>query len=116
MALILSVFLENMMSKQLIFCVETNNINSNQVQKREFYDIKKYCQDKGYSLVWFNLGIEDVFYGHRVEKKDKTKEAAKFRSRHLIKNVKEVDFKKKKETQHGSNLALVLDELLERKE
>lgn len=181
MVLILSVFLENMMSKQLIFCVETNskaltdsiyineyvreyylinndikitfikmaskqkykskdvcasikkcismfqgesfilmcidtdNINSNQVQKKEFYDIQKYCDNNGYHIIWFNLDIEDVFYGHRVEKKDKTKEAAKFRSRHLIKNVKEVDFKKKIETQHGSNLAIILDEILERK-
>ncbi len=182
MVLILSVYLENMMSKQLIFCVETNskaltdsiyineyvrefylinndikitfvkmaskqkykskdvcanikksesmfkgdsfvlmcvdtdNINSNQVQKKEFYDIQKYCEDNGYRMIWFNLDIEDVFYGHRIEKKDKTKEAGKFRNKHLIEKIKEVDFKKRIETQHGSNLALILDELLERKE
>lgn len=96
----------------VLMCIDTDNLNSNQTQKKEYEKIKTYCKEKDYFLIWFHIDIEDVFQGHKVDNKQKVKEASNFQKHKMIKNLDLSVFEKNKESQHGSNLGLVLEEIL----
>jgi hypothetical protein len=93
----------------VLMCIDTDKLTSDPVQKKEFEEIKAYCDSNHYSLVWFNIDIEDVFQGHRVEASSKVKEAANYQRSHKINELDLSLFQKKAETQHGSNLMIALE-------
>lgn len=96
----------------MLLCIDTDKINSDSVQKREFEDIKLYCRDNNYKIVWFNADIEDVFLGHKVDAKSKVKEAAKYQKNGLVSKLDVSVMERNIETQHGSNLVKVLKVIL----
>ena len=52
----------------ILMCIDTDQFTSNPVQQREFDEIRKFCEENQYYLVWFHVDIEDVFQGHRIDR------------------------------------------------
>ena len=52
----------------IIYCFDTDNINSNIDEKNIFEEELKYCVNNNFSLIWFNYNIEYVLLGCDVEK------------------------------------------------
>ena len=96
----------------ILMCIDTDNFASNPIQRREFDGIEKYCEENHYHLIWFNIDIEDVFQGHRIDSKSKVAEAAKFQRNKLIEKIDLSLFKKNKASIHGSNLCNILKDIL----
>ena len=80
--------------------------------------IIKYCNDNNYNLVWMNLDVEDVFWGEQVPDKDKKRKAVEFQSKKdkLLPNVKGLESNSPLKKRHQSNLLLVCDTFLKRKQ
>ena len=65
-------------SVKVIYCVDTDRIEVNASQKKEFEGIVDYCNEKNYELIWFCHDIEEVFLGHSVSDSEKRACATKF--------------------------------------
>lgn len=100
---------------KVIYCVDTDAYESNYGQKKEFDDIKSFCEKNNYDLIWFCHDVEEVFLGKQVEKSKKVKEASAFRSGRGIEHVQEEKLSATEIRNKCSNLLRVLDKYLERR-
>lgn len=97
----------------VIYCIDTDSIDSNADRRREFNDIEAYCIRNNYELIWFNRDIEEVYIGERVSNSDKKKVAKQFRSRKQINTVKESSLSATVETMpKKSNILNILKKYL----
>ena len=102
------------MSKQFLFCLETNkkadtdNFSVDPDRLKELNSITKYCNDHNYELITFCLDIEDVYLGNTVSNTQKVKAASKFTNKDGVTNINE-------KNRHKSNILLVLNQLFVRK-
>lgn len=62
----------------IVYCFDTDKIDSvaEDLEKTKTY--KKYCIDNGYKFVWFCYDIEMVFIGRSVPDSEKEEESKKF--------------------------------------
>ena len=72
---------------RVIYCLDCDEYDSNPDDANFLEDAKKYCDDKGYDLVWFCKDIERVYIGKIVDDSQKKREAATFKVKNLITNV-----------------------------
>lgn len=99
---------------KVLLCIDIDNITSSDVSadnKSLNHRIKKYCEEKGYELIWFYENIEQVFWGFDVPDKEKTKRAEDYIRKELYKDInkKALSCDKFDETKKGtSNLIFVL--------
>ena len=100
----------------VIYVIDTDNIESNQTQLKEFEDIKNYCRDEGYEFVFMCRCSEEVFLGKLVEDKEKTATANRFMMRREICSIEENKLNCEHLKRGTSNLLSVLDKYLERNE
>lgn len=68
----------------VIFCIDTDDCKTDPDRKREFEEIKQYCNEKDYDLIWFCRDIEEVFWGKRITSSDKKDHAKRFRANSII--------------------------------
>lgn len=99
----------------VVYCIDTDNYESNHEQKKEFEEIEKFCTQNGYELVWFCHDVEEVFLGRKVANSDKRKEAEAFRKNRMIEQVEEEQLMSKTRRKHTSNLLTVVDKYLDKK-
>lgn len=99
----------------VVYFIDTDDINTNQDRQREFKDIQSYCDSKGFELVWFCRDIEEVYWGGKVEKGEKTKVLARYRNNKCIDSVDEKLLKSAQIHNKRSNILSVLDKYLSRK-
>ena len=100
---------------KVIYCIDTDAYESSYEHQRELENIKRFCIQKGYELIWFCHDVEDVFLGKQIVDSEKVKEAATFRRKRMI---EQVDCKKLTVTslrKNTSNILTVLDKYLEKK-
>jgi hypothetical protein len=73
--------------------------------------VKKYCQDNKFQLIWFVKTIEDVMWGSTINKKEKSKKALQFISRHQIEKVEKSNLEAHANVNklHKSNILTVLN-------
>lgn len=79
-------------------------------------NVIEYCHKNGYSIIWMNKNIEDVCLHHEVEKRQKTKEASKFKTSYAIHSIDKKKLSQESaNTRHTSNILIELDKVLHRK-
>lgn len=98
----------------VIYCIDTDNIQVDQDQKREFYEIKDYCISKGYEFVWFCRDVEEVYWGKRIANSEKVIASSRFRSSNQLKKVDEKSLSSSRILVKRSNLLSILDKYLKR--
>jgi hypothetical protein len=96
----------------VVYCADVDSIGSDSYQLKIHEELKDYCNKNNYSFIWFNEDIESVYLGKKVANKEKVKESVRFTKNKLISNIKKEDLRKKKDTEKGSNILLVLEKLI----
>lgn len=96
----------------VIYCIDTDRYDADPAQMRELNEIKHYCEQQGYDLIWFCRDVEDVYWGKQIHKDEKTKAAAKFRSSKRIKSIADQNLRCEDYSRHRSNILQVLDRYL----
>jgi len=99
----------------VVYCIDTDQIESNQMHKMEFDNISDYCKNNDCELIWFCHDIEEVFIGKKVKDSEKRKTAAEFRKKECVKKLNFNDMRSNKQLKGKSNLLLVMDKYLDRK-
>ena len=79
--------------------------------------IECFAKNKNRELIWFNEDIEDVMLGRKIPRKDKKREAIIFASKMKYKEVSIESLSNRDflRIRHTSNLLLVIDQFLRRK-
>lgn len=99
----------------VIYFIDTDDCNADAVRKKEFDTIEKYCLNNGYKLAYFCHDVEDVFWGMKVEDKQKVKKANEFVAKNKIKDVDINNLNCNVFKRHKSNIMLILDNYWVRK-
>lgn len=99
----------------VIYCIDTDQYEKNPNHKKEYDEIQKYCEHENYEMVWFCHDVEEVFIGYKVSDSDKTKKAAEFVKKNIVKNVNYKKLSSDKLIKNTSNMLLVFDKYLQRK-
>lgn len=73
----------------VVYCIDTDKYESDATHKKEFDDISKFCEEKGYELVWFCHDIEEVYLGNSVNNSVKKIESIRFSKSRGIDNISE---------------------------
>lgn len=101
---------------EVLLCIDTDQMNTNPTQAKEFEEIQKYVEQNKYHLVWFSSVIEEVFLGKKVSDDQKVIEAGKFQRNKQISKVDINLLKRTSPNGKGSNIMNVLTELLNKKQ
>ena len=101
---------------RIIYCVDTDDWKTNPQQKKEWQEVQDFCRTHGYDLIWFCRDIEEVFIGFRVDSSVKAEYAAQFRQSKAIQKLEPDRLSHEEVKERYSNILLVLDQYLERKE
>lgn len=99
----------------VVYCIDTDNYNSNYEDTVRFSEIEEFCSQKGFSLVWFCKDIEDVFLHKKIPNHEKKKVAIQFSKSKNTGLATENDFKAKSIFNQKSNILNVFDNILVRK-
>lgn len=99
----------------VIYCIDTDKIDMEVKMTEKYKEIKSFCDNKGFDLVWFYRDIEEVYYGHTISKKDKIMEAKKFNNMDGLGKATIQTLCANDLCRYKSNLLLVLDKYLTRK-
>lgn len=102
-------------SSMVIYYIDTDQYEKNPNHKKEYDEIQKYCEHENYEMVWFCHDVEEVFIGYKVSDSDKTKKAAEFVKKNIVKNVNYKKLSSDKLIKNTSNMLLVFDKYLQRK-
>ncbi len=102
-------------SSMVIYCIDTDQYEKNPNHKKEYDEIQKYCEHENYEMVWFCHDVEEVFIGYKVSDSDKTKKAAEFVKKNIVKNFNYKKLSSDKLIKNTSNMLLVFDKYLQRK-
>lgn len=100
---------------KVIYFFDCDDFDTNRVEMDFLKNAKEYCDEKQYEFVWFCKDIERVYIGKKVPKSEKTKEAAKFKSRKIIQQTDERKLMVSNYVANTSNILKVIDKYLERK-
>lgn len=106
---------KNFSESYIIYCLDTDNINSNHAQIEINSQIKQFCHEKGYEIIWFCRDIEEVFLHKRINDTQKVAEAKRFGSRNGIGRATVSTLSCEPNNNKKSNFIKVLDKYLERK-
>ena len=99
-------------STYVIYCFDTDKIDSNPMDNKALLEEKKYCEDNGYDFVWFCHDVEEVFLGKSVKKKEKTNSARTFTANAKKDMIKPSKLMSKEYGKGKSNLMIVLKKYL----
>lgn len=77
--------------------------------------VNRYCVNIGYEFVWFCKDIESVYLGRKVPNSRKKAESVSFRGKKQIGNVNANTLLATHLKSNTSNLMIILDKYLERK-
>lgn len=100
---------------KVIYCIDTDQYEKNPEHSNAFRDIKRFCEENSYDLIWFCHDVEEVFLGQKVQDSKKVGEAGAFRRK---KGIQEIDMDRlcgEVVRVHTSNILCVLDQYLTRK-
>lgn len=101
---------------KVIYCFDCDDYDS-KLEDRKFLDrAKRYCREQSADFVWFCKDIEQVYLGKKVDRRQKKTESTVFKTRKLINTVKEETLSTDRYQFNTSNILLVLDQYLERKQ
>ena len=100
----------------VIYCVDLDRIELNSDQIKENKAIEEFTVGNQYELVWFCHDVEEVYVGRSIDKSIKTKTAVSFKTKGEINKVKENKLDAETKITGRSNILIVLDKYLSRKD
>ena len=95
----------------IIYCFDTDKIDSDYRYKNEFTEEKQFCDRNNYKLIWFNYDIEYVLLGECIAATKKKQESIKYYNQNRTIPMKKL-YGKNQEIRGYSNIFLVLDDIL----
>lgn len=96
----------------VVYCIDTDNYESNPDHKKEFEEISLYCKNRGYELVWFCHDIEEVYWKRSVDNTAKKKESIQFSKTKQIEKVDKKNLVCGNIRSGFSNILCVLEEII----
>lgn len=100
----------------VIYCFDCDDYDIKQEDNDFLKTAESYCKKNGFRFVWFCKDIEEVYLGRSIEDNSKSREATSFAAKGIIKQV-DLERLKKSIYQKGcSNLCLILDEYLKKRD
>lgn len=100
---------------KVIYCIDTDQYEKNIEHAKEFDNINQFCEEKGYDLIWFCHDVEEVFLEQKVPDSHKVQEAAAFRRKRKIAQIRADKLMCKEKHTYTSNILNILDKYLPRK-
>ncbi len=100
---------------KVIYCFDCDDYDIKKEDADFLREAQQYCEGNGYDFVWFCKDIERVYVGRKVEDSQKTKEAALFKKKKIIRNAKADQLSAAAYQADTSNIMKILDKYLERK-
>ena len=94
----------------VLFCFDCDEYDSKQEDLKFLEEAKTFCQEQDYEFVWFCKDIEQVYIGKKVNDNQKKNEAATFKAKKLIMQVKPKRLSEKRYKNNTSNILEVLDQ------
>lgn len=101
-------------SSNVIYFIDTDDMDINMVQKNEFDEISSFCKTNGYDLVWFCREIEEVYLGKRINDNEKTTATKNYIRSKAIEQLDAAKLTSKNITNGKSNILNVLDKYMAR--
>ena len=101
---------------QAIYCFDCDEYDKKPEDMQFLERAKNFCKDNEYEFVWFCKDIERVYLGKKVDDSKKREESTRFKSRCIIDNINEQDLSVSEYRQNTSNILVVLDKFIERKQ
>ena len=101
----------------MFLCIDCDRYDSDPKDRQFLEEAEEYCHNvQNTFLIWFCRDVEDVFHGHRVTDSQKKKEADRYQAKKMIESFDAEKLRADHYRDHYSNLCLVLDEILDRKQ
>lgn len=102
---------------KVIYYFDTDSVDRTYKHGSFFYNVQQYCEERGYDLVWFCKNAENVFLNKEPESlSDKLEAAKEFGRNNKIEKIEEYKLSKTTIEYGCSNILIVLDKYLRRKE
>lgn len=100
---------------KVVYFIDTDMYERNPEHKKQFDDIKAFCDANDYGFVWFCHDVEEVYLGRTIEDSKKVSEAGNFRKKKMISAMTISYLCSDVIRKNASNILTVLDEYFERK-
>lgn len=101
----------------VILCMDCDKYDSDPIDRKFLADAENYCRNKeNHHLIWFCRDVEDVYLGHHISNAQKTAAAKRFVAAKQIRNVDANNLRADRYRQHYSNICIVLNELLPKRQ
>lgn len=100
---------------KVIYCIDTDHYEKNPEHANAFRDIKRFCEENNYDLIWFCHDVEEVFLGRKISDDLKVREAGAYRRKREIEKISIEKLSSETVRTYTSNLLCVLDKYLVRK-
>lgn len=101
---------------KVVYFIDTDKYDSNPEDQKLNAEIQTFCSKKGYELVWFCRDIEEVFLHRSIEDSKKKDAVAKFKFEGGLGQATQETLSSSTMAKKKSNMLLVLDQVLERKQ
>ena len=101
---------------RVIYCFDCDDYDIKQADSEFLKNAQQYCSTKGYDFVWFCKDIERVYLDRQVDDSKKQDEAATFKKKKLIAHVDVRKLSVPSYRTNTSNIMIVLDKYLARKQ
>ncbi len=99
-----------------IYCIDTDLYESNAEHASDLKSISDFCKENEYDMIWFCHDIEEVYLERRISDKEKVAESGKFRNKNMIQSISENMLSCENIRLRSSNILLVLDKYLKRRD
>ena len=100
---------------KVLYCFDCDDYDSKPGDADFLRRAQQYCAQRDAELIWFCKDVERVYLGKKVDDSQKKQEAAAFKAKRQMKNVKESRLEAKCCQANTSNILKILDAYLTRK-
>ena len=107
--------LKNNSSWDVVYFIDTDNYDSDSETSGLNEKVQEFCLKNGYKFVWFCRNIEEVFLHKKVDDANKIVSMGKFMAEKGLGKATLSSLSSKTMSAKRSNILLVMDEILERK-
>lgn len=101
--------------KKVIYCIDTDEYEKISEHANAFQNIRQFCEEKGYELIWFCHDVEEVFVGKKISDSQKVQTAKAFRRNKDVEKLSQDRLSEEEPKSYASNILRILDQYLERK-
>ncbi len=97
---------------KVIYCFDCDDYDIKPSDAKFLENAFQYCQERDYEFIWFCKDVERVYIGRKVDDRQKTNEAARFKKKSLILHVNKCNLVASQYQRNSSNILKVLDKQL----